>query len=514
MNGAHALIETLVNAGVDTCFANPGTSEMHFVAAVDDIPQMRSILCLFEGVATGAADGYARVADRPATTLLHLGPGLANGIANLHNARRARSPIVNIVGDHATYHKKFDSPLESDIDSVAGTVSGWVERPMSPAEVGNAAARAVAASFGPPPQIATLILPADVSWDEGASPGRPIVPSNRGAVDPATVAAVARLLRSDERCVVLLGGQALRADALRFAGRIRSATPATVLTTSSTPRIERGPTIPSFERIQYRAEAAVAQLAGARHLILVAAKSPVSFFAYPGQESSLIPADCQVHVLGSAGDDVVEALGALADLVDRGGSVPAFVPATPLARPVGSLTAVTAAVAIGCLLPEGAIVVDESITVGAALELATAGAPPHDWLRQTGGSIGMGLPVAVGAAVAAPNRKVLALQADGSAMYTIQALWTMAREQLDVTTVIFNNRSYAILNVELKRVGATAGPKALDMLDLSRPTLDFVALAQGMGVPAERATTAEEFIAALNRALATTGPSLIDAVLE
>ena len=512
MNGAHALIRTLVDAEIDVCFTNPGTSEMHFVAAVDEVPAMRTILGLFEGVVTGAADGFARMTDRPAATLLHLGPGMANGMANLHNARRARVPMVNIVGDHATGHKQYDAPLESDIDAAAGTFSGWVRRPMRTEDLSRAAAEAVAAACGPPRQIATLILPADVSWGEGAAPAAPL-PRHRGlAVADDVVAGAAKALTSGEPCVLLLGGAANGEAALRDASRISVATGARVLTETFPTRLTRGAGVPATDRLQYLSEFALAQLEGTRHLVLVDAKAPVSFFAYPGQASDLVPPGCEVHVLATAADDAEAALAHLADLV-AAHAEPVLAAAQRPDRPTGPLGADTVAAAIGALLPDGAVVVDEAATSGIWAPGATAGAPKHDWLTLTGGAIGIGLPLAVGAAVAAPDRQVLCLQADGSAMYTIQALWTMAREGLDVTTVLYNNRSYAILNMELQRVGADPGPKALDMLDLSRPDLDFTALARGMGVDAVRATTAEELIAALERALAEPGPHLVEAMV-
>ena len=512
MNGARALIETLVAAGVDTCFTNPGTSEMHFVAAVDEVPRMRTILGLFEGVVTGAADGYARMAGRPAATLLHLGPGMANGMANLHNARRARVPLVNIVGDHATYHKRFDAPLESDIDAAAATVSGWVHRPLRTEDLCDAAAEAVAAAMGPPRQIATLILPADVSWGDDAVAVAPR-PSRAGRVVPDDeVVPVAAALTSGEPCVVLLGGAANTEAALREASRIASATGARLLTETFPTRLTRGAGVPAVDRLQYLAEFAAAQIEGTRHLVLVDAKAPVSFFAYPGKPSDLVPEGCTVHILASAADDAVDALVRLAERVAPG-TAPIVAPAYRPKRPQGPLTAESVALAVGALLPEGAVVVDEAATSGIWAPGATAGAARHDWLTLTGGAIGIGLPLAVGAAVAVPDRPVIALQADGSAMYTIQALWTMAREQLDVTTVLFNNRSYAILNMELQRVGAQPGPKALDMLDLSRPDLDFCALARGMGVPAVRATDAADFTDALARAMAEPGPHLIEAMV-
>ncbi|MBY0387994.1 MAG: acetolactate synthase large subunit [Mycobacterium pseudokansasii] len=510
MNGAQALISTLVDGGVDVCFANPGTSEMHFVAALDTVPQMRGILTLFEGVATGAADGYARIADRPAAVLLHLGPGLGNGLANLHNARRARVPIVVVVGDHATYHKKYDAPLESDIDALAGTVSGWVRRTQVAADVGTDTADAVAASrWGP--QISTLILPADASWSDGAAPGA--TAPERPAPAGTDLASVADVLRSGEPVMLLIGGNATRGPGLAAAARIADATGARWLCETFPTRLERGAGVPAVERLAYFAEAAAAQLDGAKHLVLAGAKSPVSFFAYPGMPSDLVPAGCAVHVLADPGG-AAEALIALADELAPGTSAPVAAASRPQ-LPTGALTSATAADVIGALMPDRAIVVDESTTSGVLLPQATAGAPAHDWLTLTGGAIGYGIPAAVGAAVAAPDRPVLCLQSDGSAMYTISGLWTQARENLDVTTVIYNNGAYDILRIELQRVGAGSapGPKALNLLDISPPRMDFAKMAEGMGVSARRVTTCEQLADALRAAFAEPGPHLIDAVV-
>jgi acetolactate synthase-1/2/3 large subunit len=519
MNGASALLRTLTGAGVNTCFMNPGTSEMHFVAALDDVHEMRGVLALFEGVATGAADGYARMAERPAAVLLHLGPGLGNGIANLHNARRAHSPVVVVVGDHATYHKQYDAPLESDIDALASNVSGWVGRSMKTSELPADAAAAVAAACGPPGQVATLILPADVSWSEGAEPVPPPATVGLRSAVPTAVSSVAAAIRSGGPVGFLVGGSACRADALAIAGAIADAHGAKLLCETFPARLQRGAGRVATERLAYLAEMAVAQLDGLAHLVLVDAKSPVSFFAYPDKPSDLVPDGVQVHTLAQPGEDARAALEALAGELgvdagstSNGRTTPASCPTPPDSGP---LTADALGLAIGAFMPEDVIVADESNTSGLFISGATAGAPPHDWLTLTGGSIGIGLPLAAGAAVACPDRKVLALEADGSAMYTAQALWTMAREGLDVTTVLLSNRSYAILNMELQRVGATAGgPRARSMLDLHQPDLDFVALAKGMGVPATRADTAAEFSDQLARALATPGPNLVEAVIS
>ncbi|HKS44307.1 MAG TPA: acetolactate synthase large subunit [Amycolatopsis sp.] len=533
MNGAQSLIRTLVNAGVDVCFANPGTSEMHFVAALDSVsassagghganassagghggPEMRGVLALFEGVVTGAADGYARVAGRPAATLLHLGPGLGNGLANLHNARRAHTPIVNVVGDHATYHKKYDAPLESDIEAISSSLKGWIRRSGSSVDVGADAAFAVAASQEAGGQVATLILPADVSWGDGGVAVKPVPPKAPQQVADTTVKAVAEVLRTGEPVALLIGGPACREAGLLAVSRVASATGAKPFVETFPARLERGAGLPSVERLGYLAEQVTYQLTGFKHLVVAGTKSPVSFFAYPGKPGDLVPEGAQVHTLAEPGQDVVAALAALADEVAPDVE-PVLQQAQRPALPSGPLTAQNWVEVIGALLPEGAIISDEANTSGVLLPAATAGAPRHDVLTLTGGAIGQGLPVATGAAIAAPDRPVIALQADGSALYTISALWTMARENLNVTTVLLNNRAYAILRMELQRVGATtSGPKANELLDLSRPDMDFVKIAEGMGVPASRATTAEELADQFSRALAEPGPHLIDALV-
>ncbi len=513
MNGAQSLIRTLVDSGVDVCFSNPGTSEMHFVAALDTVPEMRGVLGLFEGVVTGAADGYARIADKPAATLLHLGPGLGNGLANLHNARRAHTPIVNVIGDHATYHKQYDAPLESDIEAVAGSLEGWVRRSEHTKDVGADAAAAVAASQDAPGQIATLILPADASWGEGGEPVAPIPPRIPQAVDATTVKNIAEILASGEPVALLVGGSGCREAGLLATSRIATATGVKAFVETFPSRLERGEGLPTIERLGYLAEQVAYQLDGIKHVIVAGTKAPVSFFAYPGKASNLVPEGAQVHVLAEVGQDVPRALNDVAALV-AAETEPVLQEAARPALPSGPLTPQNWVEVIGALLPERAIIADEANTSGLLLPAATAGAPRHDVLTLTGGAIGYGMPVATGAAVAAPDRPVINLQSDGSALYTISALWTQARENLNVTTVLLNNRAYAILRLELQRVGADAsGPKANELLDLSRPDMDFVKIAEGLGVPATRATTAEELAEQFQRALAEPGPHLIDAIV-
>lgn len=515
MNGAQSLIRTLYDGGVDTCFMNPGTSEMHFVAALDFVPEMRSVLCLFEGVATGCADGYARLTGKPAATLLHLGPGLGNGIANLHNGRKAHSPIVNIVGDHATYHVQYDAPLTSDIEGLARPVSGWVRTSPDARSVAADGAAAIAAARTPPGQVATLILPANTAWDAADAPAPPQTPAAPAAVPSERIHGVAELLQRREDTVLLVGDQVMGSEALsRLASRIAAGSGARLIGNRAAARVCRGAGRPVLARLPYPVDQAVAMLAGARHIVLIGAKAPVGFFAYPGKPSLLAPPQAQIHLLAEAREDIPSALDALVEELDAPVEPPNLARFERPPLPSGPLTLEAVWTALGALMPENAIVCDESVTSGRAAYPLTETAPPHDWLHVTGGAIGQGLPVATGAAVACPDRQVFAMEADGSGMYTLQALWTQARESLNVVTVIFANRTYRILQSELQNVGGNEpGPKASAMLRLDEPPLDWVSLAMGMGVPASRVDSAVEFVAGLRRGIAEPGPFLIEAAI-
>ena len=513
MNGAESLVHSLLNSGVTTCFSNPGTSEMHFVAALDRIAGMHCVLGLFEGVVTGAADGYARMAGKPAATLLHCGPGLANGLANLHNARRAATPIVNIVGDQATYHRPLDPPLTADTEGFARGVSGWVRTSMDVRSVGADAASAVQASMLAPGQVATLILPSDTSWNEGGvvAEALPHVPTSLAA--PSQVeSAVRAMRRGGDGVVLLLGGVGLHAEGLALAHRIQAATGCRVVAQGSNARMARGQGRLAIERVPYVVDAAVAAMAGTRQLILAGARQPVTFFAYPNKVQSSVPQDAEVHPLARPEQDVVEALARLADAL---GCPPVEAPHNG-ERPSmgrGELTPETVAATLGATMPEGAIIADESVSFGRSFFANTKAAPPHDWLNVTGGAIGGGMPMATGAAIGAPGRRVINLQADGSAMYTVQALWTQAREKLDVTTVLLSNRKYQILLGELANVGANPGRVALDMMDIGNPDINWPALAGSMGVEAARTDTAEGFADLLAHGLKRSGPFLIELMI-
>jgi acetolactate synthase-1/2/3 large subunit len=510
MNGAESLVRTLVAGGVDVCFANPGTSEMHFVAALDRVEGMRCVLGLFEGVVTGAADGYFRMKNTPASTLLHLGPGLANGLANLHNAKKANSGIVNIVGQHAVYHIGFNAPLTSDIEGLARPMSAWVRTSPNAKSVAADGAAAIAAAKSAPPQIATLILPADTAWNEADGIAQVPADSQRASYSSQAVDNAAKVLRGPET-LLLLSGNALTEQGLALAAQISGKTGCKVLGQTYNPRMARGRGRFSIDRIPYVIEQALPVLKDFKHIVLVDANDPVAFFAYPNKPSMLKPDGCEVHRMTSWGENSVAALDALASAL---GARPAD--AKPqkmveLAKPTGALTHASIAQALAMAIPENAIVVDESITTGRGFFPPTAAAAPHDWLQNMGGSIGFSTPVATGAAVACPDRKVICMVGDGSAMYTLQSLWTQAREGLNVLTIVFANRIYQILRGEFDGVGAgEPGQRAMDMLKLDRPTLDFVSLAKGMGVQGRAVSNVDDFVKALAEGVAEKGPRLIE----
>jgi acetolactate synthase I/II/III large subunit len=549
MNGAATLLRTAADAGVRVCFANPGTTELPFVVALDDVPDIRPVLGLFEGVCTGAADGFARMAGVPAMALFHLGPGLANGLANLHNARRARSPVLTVVGDHATDHHVNDAPLESDIATLAAPMSTWVGTALTATEMPARTLEAITAARQGGP--ATLIVPADAQWDTAAPPsagasgpaGSAAASVPQGASSSDSVGAcewfrrrragassggsagassrsghiveAARLLAAGGPVAMLLGADALTPPALHAAQRIANATGCRLLSETFPARMERGTGLPAPQRLPYPLPQAGAVLGDLQALVLVGARAPVAFFAYPGQPRTPVPDAATVHALAEQSQDAVAALERLADRLAPGPAPVTSDTRTAVDLPAsGALTPESIGAVLAALQPEGAIVVDEAITTGRAYFPLAADAPPHSYLALTGGSIGQGLPCATGAAVAAPDRPVIAFQADGSAMYTLQALWTQAREGLDVTTLLCANRSYRILQGELAHAGlADPGPAAAALTDLAGPAIDWVLLAEGLGVPGRRVTSVTELVPALRETLSNPGPQLLELVL-
>lgn len=512
MNGAESLAATLVDNGVEVCFANPGTSEIHFLAALGN-PRIRSVLCLFEGVATGAADGWYRMRGTPAATLLHLGPGLANGLANLHNARRASSGVVNVVGDHAMSHLRYDAPLTSDLDGLARPLSHWVRRATSPNTLAQDTLTAIEQASAKPGRIATLILPGDVSWSAVTNAAAPVAAAAATPVAPdeAIVRHAAQVLRSDEPVLLLLAGHATRGSALELAGRIGAKTGCRIGAQFFSARIERGAGRVPLERIPYDVALAVEFLKPFRHIVTVETGEPVAFFGYPGKPSLLKPAECQVHALCATDEDSTAALAMLAEELGASTTAPVLQPREAVEPPSGALDPRSIAFAMAAALPENAILVDESVTTGRRTYGLTAGARPHDTIQNMGGSIGFGTPVATGAAIACPDRRVVCMEGDGSAMYTIQSLWTQAREGLDVTTVVFANHKYQILRGEFANMGlGEPEAEALRMTDIGDPRIDWQALGRSMGCATVRAETAEDFHAALVRCTAEPGPSLIE----
>lgn len=516
MNGAEALVSTLSSAGIDVCFANPGTSEMQLVAAIGASDKMRPVLGLFEGVVTGAADGYGRMAGKPAATLLHLGPGLANGLSNIHNARRARTPMVNIIGDHAWYHRGLDAPLSSDIEGVARPFHKWIRVVDRPDSVGADTVSALRSACSGVRGPVALVVPADIAWTQGAVAAQCELPKDRAKPSAERVGAIARsLIGAGSAAMLLLSGAGMSARGQRAAGRIRAKTGCRLVADTFVARAARGAGNVMVPRLPYFAEQAVEYLRSVEHLVLIETKAPVAFFAYPDKPSTFAAPGTAIHTLASPDEDGCAALEALADALGAPAEPADIAPAKlPDAPKRGALDGTALAAAIARNLPEGAVVIDEGVTGGFFVNALLPTAAPHEVLDLTGGSIGYGLPAATGAAVAVPDRKVVCLEGDGSAMYTIQALWTQAREQLDVVTVILANRSYAILNFEMMRVGAqNPGPKALSMLSIGDPTLGFAEIARGMGVEAARATTSEEFTDLFAAAMRRKGPFLIEAVL-
>lgn len=514
MNGAESLVHTLLANDVDVCFTNPGTSEMHFVAALDHIPGMRSVLVLQENVATGAADGYYRMAGKPASTLLHLGPGLANGLSNLHNAKKAGSGVVNIIGEHASTHIELDAPLTSDIEGIARPVSHWVRSSKSAQDVGKDAAEAIQAAMVAPGQIASLILPSDTAWNEDGEAQEAIEMPVPAPFDESQLEQAVAALGGEET-LLLLGGQALTESNLEIAGKISAKTGCAILSEWANGRMERGVGRVYIDRVPYPIDLALKALAPYKRIVLIGARAPIGFFAYPGKPAILTREGAEITKLANAGADLTAALAALCSATGADDTPPAHVSEpTQAVRPTGPITLEAIADLVALSIPENGIVVDESLTSGRAFSPATKGAAPHSWINNCGGSIGYSMPTSIGAAVACPDRKVLCLTGDGSAMYTVQSLWTMARENLDITVVVFANRSYQILRGELTNVGVgNPGPRAIDMLSLDRPALDWVQMAQSMGVEAQRVADCESLDAALEDALANSGPNLIEIVL-
>ncbi len=513
MNGAESILKTLIAAGVDTCFTNPGTSEMHFVHAIGSEPKMRSVLGLFEGVCSGAADGYARMTGKPACTLLHLGPGLANATANIHNARRAYSPMVNIIGDHATHHLQYDAPLASDVTGLAKSFGDWVRKSSTAEQLSHDGAEAVKASLENGGQIANLIVPADCAWNDAGEAASPLSIDAAPKVESDRIDSIAKILKDKENVIIVIGGKANDAKALESLDKIAQATGATVLFETFNAKIPRGAGRVKFDKVAYFVEMAQEQFKDCSHVISIGGKSPVAFFAYPNRPSTPLPEGCESDVLAAQNEDVLSAIEDLVDALNAGSLSPRIQEEVRPELMTGQLHPKSIGFALGALLPENVIIVDEAATSGGPASGLTEGIPQHDWLQLTGGSIGFGLPVATGAAVACPDRKVVTVHGDGGAMYTIQSLWTQARENLDVINIICANRKYQILQVELMRVGANSpNQKTLDMLDIGRPDLDFTKIGQGMGVNSTKATTAEEFNKQLENAVATKGPHLIEAV--
>jgi acetolactate synthase-1/2/3 large subunit len=511
MNGAEYIIKAAKDSGIEVCFANPGTTELPLAVALDTVGGIRPVLCLFEGVCTGAADGYARMLQKPAMVLLHLGPGLANGIANLHNAKRAHSKIVTVVGEHSTWHRASDPPLAMNIESLAQTVSGWQRTCRSTDHPGQEMTDAIeAARTG---QIATLIVPFDLQT-KNYSPSA-VIPCNqvKPSVGGNNVKSAAALLRGGKKVALVLGSKYIGRKELMAAARIKQACGCDLITDNFPARIERGAGLPDVSRIPYLPELAMDMLSKYEIFVFAGAKEPVAFFGYEGIPANYLKDGQKKFHLSTPDQDLLEALDMLADELDAP-KVPGPGMVTSLKIPqipTGALNSAKICQAIAALQPEGAIIVDEAVTTSLMYYPITAGVLPFDLMTLTGGAIGQGTPCATGAAIACPDRPVINFQADGAGMYTLQALWTQAREGLNVTTLICSNSSYDILKIEYGRLKVTPGKSALRLTDLSG--IDWVSLGKGMGVPSVKATTADELSKELGRALNDQGPHLIQMMI-
>ncbi|MCL4133723.1 UNVERIFIED_CONTAM: hypothetical protein GTU68_047912 [Idotea baltica] len=431
----------------------------------------------------------------------------------MHNARKARVPMVNLVGDHALRHQQYDAPLSADVEAACAPFSDWVRSGRDAGSFAADAMEALSVATGKPGRIASLVAPADIGWDEGGKMAAPLTPKGAAALDEDAVTAALGALESGEKTVIIAGGSVLAdTEAVALLHGIAEKTGAHILAPTSNRRIERGRGRFAVTKIPYPIDAALKCLAPYGRAILVETLPPVAFFAYPGRPSLLLPEVCDTVTLAGLDGDGSTALAALADRV---GAKPAkALDAASPARPqAGAITLENIGAALSAALPEDAIVIDETVSSGAAIFPAGDTAPPNSWLALTGGSIGIGIPLSAGAAIACPDRPVVTLQADGSAMYSIQGLWTQAREGSNVTTIILANRAYEILKGELHNVGAQPGPDALSMLNLDRPELDFVALARGMGVPGRRVDDVRDLMRAIKDAAAEPGPYLIEAMI-
>ena len=516
MTGAEILLKTAVKAGIEVCFTNPGTTEMPLVCAFDSVSGIRPYLGLFEGCCTGAADGYGRMTDKPAMTLLHLGPGLGNGIANLHNAGKGGTPVFSVIGEHATWHRTVNAPLTMDIETLAGPVSGWQRTSSNPDKLSLDTAEAIAAAYQG--QVASLIVPSDIQWSECSDTDIYLPKIPTAELDQDSIKQAAEVLLTGHKSALILGGRALRNQGLMAAARIKAKTGCDLLSERAPSRLERGAGIPATEFIPYFPRQAQELLSQYHTIVLAGAGEPVTFFGWPGYESKLLDDRQNVRQLNTNGQNLSETLESLADELTAprnfDGADTGYSQAERPELPNGKLTAQSACLILAALQPENAIIVNESITSGAAYFPLGPKLPPHTLLMLPGGAIGYGIPCAVGAAIACPQRSVINFQADGSAMYTLQALWMQARESLNITTLICSNRSYNILTIEFARAGiAEPGRYAQALTDLSDPTIDWVQVSQGMGVPGVSVDSCEAMAKELEKALKEPGPHLIEMVI-
>lgn len=517
VNGAEALVATLEACGVTACFANPGTTELEIVAALDRSAGIRSVPVLFEGVAVGAADGFGRMSGIPGAALLHTGAGFPNGLSAVLNAAKASSPSIAIVGDHPLAIREWNHVIASgvDIERVAAPYAKWVRRSRL-TTVGQDAADAFAAACSAPGGPATLVVPSDVAWSAGAEPGRPSAAQKPSPVSAEAVLQAAYALRLPGEAALVLHGEAtVDPAALRAAADIAATTGCRVMARAS--RIVRGPDFLPVEFLPYSPMLAIEALKGIRHLVLVGAHPPIMPWTYPDRSAPMMAdPECRIWTLARPEENVVDALTTLAAEIggDRSRAAPQPAPGMAPVPASGTVTPDALAQSIAALIPENAIVIDESVTTGRSFYQVSAASRPHDWLRNLGGALGYGQPVAIGSAIACPDRKVIVLQGDGAAMYTPQSLWTIAHEGLNVLVVIFANRSYEVLRVDMRlRHQNVDGAVNHALTDLGTPAIDWAGLARSLGIRSARLDSMQAFNEAFAREAQTAEPALLEVIV-
>ena len=515
MNGAAAFFKSIVDNGIDTIFACPGTSEMQVVDEVG-YSNLRVVLCLFENSVTGMADGYARMLDKPALGMVHVTCGLTNALANMHNARIANSRMIIFGGGVHVAHE-VNEPVHSMLQRqpyVAQIAAQCVIEARSPDQLAAAATQALKASNDGAGKIVYVYGPNNAVWGESSFQGKLTSSAEqRQRVSTATISSIADTLKAGKKTAFILDNLALREEGLEILGRIAEGAGGRLFREWLPSRIAMGAGRVRTETLPYGGAEGRELLSEFDQIVLVGAKIPVCPFSYENQPWVKIPENCNVHTLATADHDILAALEELATQLDLPEKASNRYNRKPGEPPTGPLSGNSIVQSLSILMPADSIVLDEAMLENVMFPLLMDGAAPFDFMAACpGGAIGAGPPVACGAAIACPNRKVILLEGDFSLMQGNTALWSMAQHNLDICVINYNNEGSASLSTELARVRqGEAQPKSIELLRIRKPTIDYAAMAESMGVPASRAETAEEFHLQLTKAMSTKGPHFIDA---